>query len=64
VVGSLWKVDDTATQEFMELFYRGLSRDKKSIAGALHNAKTKMMHNEQYANPFYWSAFTLSGAGF
>ncbi len=61
VVSSLWKVDDTATAEFMSYFYRGLLRDQLSPAEALRTAKLEMQKQERWRAPFYWAGFVLQG---
>ncbi len=61
VVSSLWKVDDTATAEFMSYFYRGLLRDQLSPAEALRAAKLEMQKQERWRAPFYWAGFVLQG---
>ena len=58
VLASLWCVDDRATAELMELFYKNL------LAGltkseALQQAQLVMM--KKYENPYYWGAFVLYG---
>jgi len=61
VVSSLWKVDDTATAEFMSYFYRALLRDGLSPAEALRTAKLEMQRQERWRAPFYWAGFVLQG---
>jgi len=55
---SLWKVDDTATQELMSSFYNNWIRygDKKK---AFRQAQLSL--KEKYQNPYYWGAFVLVG---
>jgi CHAT domain-containing protein/tetratricopeptide (TPR) repeat protein len=59
VVVSLWEVDDKYTSELMSLFYKRLSEgyDKSQ---ALRYAKMDFI-KEYSPNPYYWSAFVLSG---
>jgi len=58
VLASLWSVDDRATAELMELFYKNLlSGQTKSEA--LQQAQLAMM--KKYENPYYWGAFVLYG---
>lgn len=61
VAASLWKVDDSATAEFMKLFYRNHLEKNMSTSAALRQAKLEMMKIPRYRSPFYWSAFTLLG---
>jgi len=59
VVVSLWDVNDKYTSIFMQSFYKYLSEgfDKSE---ALRKAKIFFKKNHS-ANPYYWSAFVLSG---
>ena len=59
VVVSLWDVNDKYTSLFMQSFYKFLS-DGFDKSEALR--KAKIFFKENYsANPYYWSAFVLSG---
>jgi CHAT domain-containing protein/Flp pilus assembly protein TadD len=56
IIMSLWKVDDTATQELMQAFYANWlkTNDKNKAFIAAQNAiKTK------YKFPYFWGAFVL-----
>jgi CHAT domain-containing protein/Flp pilus assembly protein TadD len=59
VVVSLWEVDDKYTADLMSLFYKRLSEgyDKSR---ALRYAKIDFIKRYS-SNPYYWSAFILSG---
>lgn len=59
VVVSLWEVNDKFTSRLMTLFYEELSKglDKPE---ALRQAKIEFI-KEHSPNPFFWSAFVLSG---
>lgn len=59
VVVSLWEVNDKYTSKLMTLFYEHLSRGMGK-ADALRNAKIDFI-NDYSPNPYYWSAFILSG---
>lgn len=61
IVASLWKVDDSATAEFMKLFYKNHLEKKMSASMSLQLAKIEMKKIPRYKSPFYWSAFTLLG---
>ncbi len=61
VVGSLWKVDDRATEELMEHFYRALLSEGKTPAAALRAAKTAMWESRQWGAPFYLGWFRPAG---
>jgi CHAT domain-containing protein len=59
IVVSLWDVNDKYTSYFMKEFYEQLSKGL-SKPDALRNSKLNFI--EMYsANPYYWSAFVLSG---
>ncbi len=62
VMATLWNVDDAATGQLMERFYTHL-RAGASKATALRRAQLDLLAEDQYADPFYWSAFVMSGAG-
>ena len=58
VIMSLWKVDDKATNLFMQYFYQHfLSEKNKHVAFKKAQLKLK----ETYAHPYYWAAFVLVG---
>jgi CHAT domain-containing protein/Tfp pilus assembly protein PilF len=61
IVASLWKVDDSATAEFMKRFYRNHLQKGMSASKALREAKLEMKRIPRYRSSFYWSAFTLLG---
>jgi CHAT domain-containing protein/Tfp pilus assembly protein PilF len=63
VVVSLWKVLDTSTAGLMVRFYSHLKNGKRSKADALRQAKLEMIHQGQFAHPFYWAPFILVGDG-
>jgi hypothetical protein len=60
VVATLWDVNDEATALLMERFYTHL---KKGVgkAEALRQAQLELI--EEYPDPYYWSAFVMSGDG-
>ncbi len=62
VLASLWQVEDLATAELMQRFYRHL------VAGAdmdeaLALAQRELISNPDTAHPFYWAGFQLLGRG-
>ena len=58
LIMSLWKVDDTATQKLMSLFYTyWLAGDDKHIA--LQKAQIEIQ--KEYGSPYYWGAFIMIG---
>jgi len=58
VIGSLWSVDDDATQHLMIAFYTHL-KEGLSKAEALRSAQADIRH--KYPNPYYWAGFVLTG---
>ncbi len=62
VLATLWKVDDEAVAEFMELFYRNLlGPSGKSPAAALQEAQLSFSRNPRWHSPYFWAGFVLEG---
>lgn len=71
VLGSLWKIVDHSTAEFMKRFYRNLAKNPRpSLARALQLTQISFidgassvsdMDASRWAQPKYWAPFTLSG---
>lgn len=61
VVASLWKVDDSATAEFMKLFYKNHLQKGLPASSALRAAQLELKKIPRYRSPYYWSAFTILG---
>jgi CHAT domain-containing protein/tetratricopeptide (TPR) repeat protein len=61
VLVSLWNVNDKATAELMQRFYRHMLKDTQSPAAALRAAQVEMWKQKQWQSPYYWAAFTLQG---
>jgi CHAT domain-containing protein/Flp pilus assembly protein TadD len=59
VAVSLWAVDDRATSDLMQDFYKNLWQAKKSHAASLRDAQLAMW--QEGKAPYYWAAFTLQG---
>lgn len=59
IVASLWKVDDLATSDLMQGFYKNMKTMPKRVA--LQNAQ--QLVKTKYQHPFYWAAFELTGNG-
>jgi CHAT domain-containing protein len=62
VLASLWQVEDLATAELMQAFYRFLVADQE-MPGALASAQRHMLETPDTAHPFYWAGFQLVGEG-
>jgi CHAT domain-containing protein len=61
VVVSLWNVNDFATAELMQRFYRGMLMDKLPASKALHRAQLSMSNDSRWSAPYYWAGFVLYG---
>jgi CHAT domain-containing protein len=61
VVVSLWNVNDRATAELMQRFYRGMLREKLTPAASLRRAQSEMSRHPQWQSPYYWAAFVIQG---
>ena len=59
-IGSLWKVDDSATRDLMVDFYGRLLAGT-SRSQALRQAQLAMLRDPRHAHPFYWAAFIAIG---
>lgn len=55
---SLWKVDDEATKDLMNLFYKNLGQTNE-ISQAFRTAQQQL--RLKYPDPYYWGAFLLVG---
>lgn len=61
LVVSLWKVNDLATAELMNRFYRGMLRENLRPAAALRAAQAEMARKPRWRAPYYWAGFVLQG---
>jgi CHAT domain-containing protein len=61
VVASLWKVDDLATAEMMQRFYRGLLVDRLPPPAALRRAQVEMAASDRWRDPYFWAGFVVQG---
>jgi CHAT domain-containing protein len=60
LVMSLWPVEDMATNELMQHFYRYLLQGEGK-AQALRSAQRYLLQQPDYAHPYFWAAFRLVG---
>lgn len=58
IISSLWKVDDTATQKYMELFYSHWLKNHE-VRVAMSFARDEL--RKEYPHPYYWGAFVATG---
>ncbi len=61
VVASLWQVDDQATAQLMQHFYRGMLKEKLRPAAALRAAQIEMSRSSRWSSPYYWAGFVMQG---
>jgi CHAT domain-containing protein/tetratricopeptide (TPR) repeat protein len=67
-LASLWQVSDRSTYELISEFYTNLIERKMTKAESLRQAQIKLIKtkqedriNDDFDNPFFWSAFVLIG---
>jgi CHAT domain-containing protein len=61
LVMSLWPVEDAATSELMQIFYRHLLNGSSRIQ-ALRAAQCELLRRDTlHASPYFWAAFRLIG---
>lgn len=58
---SLWSVDDQATAELMERFYRALLLENSRPIEALRLAQIALREDDRWSSPYYWAGFVLEG---
>jgi len=63
VLASLWAVEDRATAQLMERFYRSL-KSGDSEEASLAASQRAALRDPQTAHPFYWAGFVLNGTRF
>jgi len=61
-VVSQWSVDSRATSNLMVELHRRL-RNGEAVAEALRHAALTLRSRPQYAHPYYWAPFIVSGDG-
>ena len=60
VLASHWKVNDQATSQLMTEFMRRW-REGAPRVQAWREAQLSLLHSKDFASPYYWAAFTLTG---
>jgi len=61
VMGALWPVSDSATQQLISEFYSNLADPKNSKAESLRQAQIKLIKTKGFEHPFFWASFLLVG---
>jgi CHAT domain-containing protein len=61
VIVSLWNVNDLATAELMQRFYRGMLTDRLPASKALQLSQVSMSKDSRWSAPYYWAGFVLYG---
>jgi CHAT domain-containing protein len=61
IVVSLWNVNDRATAELMQRFYRAMIVDRLRPAEALKSAQAQLASDSRWSAPYYWAGFELQG---
>ena len=61
VLASLWQVQDRATADLMDHFYRFHLESGLPPAAALRAAQLQLHRASSRSDPFYWAAFVLTG---
>ena len=60
VLASQWPVNDKATSQLMTEFIRRW-RSGAPRAKAWREAQLSLLHSKEFASPYFWAAFTLTG---
>ncbi|MDR3416863.1 MAG: CHAT domain-containing protein [Nevskia sp.] len=61
VLANLWPVDDRASAEFVERFYRALLLRHRNPGQALRAAQDEMSNDPRWRRPYYWAGYVLQG---
>lgn len=61
VVSTLWRIEDRGAASFASSFYSALGT--KSPVEALGAAQRAMLAGRDYASPYYWAGYVISGDG-
>jgi CHAT domain-containing protein len=60
-LASLWKVDDTATTQFVQAFYKAVITGKTKTE-ALQFAQQDLRASTKFSHPYYWGGWVLLGS--
>ena len=61
IVATLWSVDDEVTTIFMKNFYTELLKSRLSKARAMQKVQKRLISNQKFKHPYYWSPYVLIG---
>ncbi|QIR40894.1 CHAT domain-containing protein [Tolypothrix sp. PCC 7910] len=61
-IATLWPVKDKAAAMLMTRFYDQLRQPNITKAEALRQAQINLIHQTDFVDPFFWSAFVLVGS--
>lgn len=62
VIGSLWKVNEESTMSLaVDFLDNWLNQKDMGKAEALRQAKLKLLNQDNYKHPYFWSPFILAG---
>ena len=62
VIGTLWRIPDRATAEFMREFYTALLQTNGNASQALQRAKEQFTNSSKWSDPSYWAGFVLTSS--
>ena len=64
VIATQWQVDDRATSILIGAMFEEIAQAGEDVdyAEALRTAQLEVRNNPEYADPYFWAAFTLTGA--
>jgi CHAT domain-containing protein len=60
VLASHWRVSDAATSRLITEFLRHWRAGKPRVE-ALREAQLSLLRSQEFASPYFWAAFTLTG---
>ncbi|MEM1205507.1 MAG: CHAT domain-containing tetratricopeptide repeat protein [Acidobacteriota bacterium] len=61
LMASLWRVEDRATAELMDRFYRHLLQNGEPPSAALRRTQLEMRNDPRWRDPYHWAAFVVAG---
>ncbi len=61
VIATLWRIEDEGAARFAEAFYRRLA--ELGTTAGLAAAQRELIKSAEFARPFYWAPYRLTGSG-